>query len=83
LQCIVILGLCLLNGTLIDSPLLQVDGANKRERALLGIITSKTKESNSEYIFVCYTESKMDGTDVYRTSYCCVPGTAPIANRLY
>ena len=72
------------NGTLLDAPLLDVNVANKRERGLLGIATSKTKDSNVDYVFVYYTESKKrDGTDLCHTTYYCVPGTEPIGNRLY
>ncbi len=46
------------NGTLLDAPLLDVNVVNKRERGLLGIATSKTKDSNVDYVFVYYTESK-------------------------
>jgi glucose/arabinose dehydrogenase len=74
----------IVNGTLIDKPLLDVNVADKRERGLLGITTLKAKESNVEYIFLYYTESKkMDGTDVCHTTYYCVPGTEPLGNRVY
>jgi glucose/arabinose dehydrogenase len=72
------------NGTILDGPLLDVNVANKRERGLLGITTSKTKDANIEYIFIYYTESKkMDGTDVCTRNYFCEPGTEPIGNRVY
>jgi glucose/arabinose dehydrogenase len=72
------------NGTLLDTPLLDVNVANKRERGLLGIVSSKINEGNIEYFFVYYTESKnVDGNDLCHTTYYCVPGTEPIGNRLY
>jgi aldose sugar dehydrogenase len=72
------------NGTLLDAPLLDVNVANKRERGLLGIATSKTKDSNVDYVFVYYTESKKrDGTDLCHTTYYCVPGTDPKGNAIY
>jgi glucose/arabinose dehydrogenase/peptidoglycan/xylan/chitin deacetylase (PgdA/CDA1 family) len=72
------------NGTIVGSPLLDVNVANKHERGLLGIASSKTVDGKVQYVFVYYTESKkMDGTDICHTTYYCVPGTEPIDNRLY
>jgi glucose/arabinose dehydrogenase len=72
------------NGTLLDTPLLDVNVANKLERGLLGIATSKAADSDLEYVFLYYTESKkIDGSDVCNTTYYCMPGTEPLANRVY
>ena len=73
----------IVNGSILDSPLLDVNVANKRERGLLGITVSKINESD-KYIFLYYTESKnTDGSDICPKTYYCEPGTEPIGNRLY
>ena len=78
----------ILNNTLLKNPLLDVNVANKRERGLLGIDTSK--DSNGKiYVYLYYTESeKSDGSDVcptkrYSNEYHCMPDNEPIGNRLY
>lgn len=73
----------IVNGSILDRPLLDVNVANKRERGLLGITTSKDNDS-AKYVFLYYTESKnTDGSDVCPKTYYCKPGTEPIGNRLY
>ena len=73
----------IINGSLINAPLLDVNVANKFERGLLGIATSN-EGNNTEYIFLYYTQSKQnDGSDVCNTTYYCVQGTEPLGNRLY
>ncbi len=52
------------NGSILDGPLLDVNVANKRERGLLGIATSRDNHSTKS-VFLYYTESrKFDGSDV-------------------
>jgi glucose/arabinose dehydrogenase len=78
----------ILNNTVSDKPLLDVNVANKRERGLLGITTSKDN-NNNDYVYLYYTESnKTDGSDVcpkewYSKTYHCIPENEPIGNRLY
>ena len=78
----------ILNNTLSDKPLLDVNIANERERGLLGITTSKDN-NNNVYVYLYYTESnKTDGSDVcpnkwYSETYHCIPENEPIGNRLY
>ena len=44
------------NGTLIDKPLLNLDVASGFYQGLLGSAVSKSKTSNSTYVFLYYTE---------------------------
>ncbi len=72
------------NGTTINEPLLDVSVANKRERGLIGIVTSNKTTTNEEYVFIYYTESKEnDGDDICLTNYYCQPGTSPKGNAIY
>jgi glucose/arabinose dehydrogenase len=75
----------IVNGVLLEHPLIDVSVANKRERGLLGIDTflSSKSSSNTQYVFLYYTESVKDGNDVCPVSYYCAPGNDPIGNRLY
>ena len=45
------------NGTLIDKPLLNLDVASGFYQGLLGSAVSKSKTSNSTYVFLYYTEA--------------------------
>jgi aldose sugar dehydrogenase len=76
----------ILNNTLLKDPLLDINVANKRERGLLGIASSKDNNSKI-YVYLYYTESeKSDGSDVCPTKgneYQCNPDNEPIGNRLY
>jgi glucose/arabinose dehydrogenase len=78
----------ILGGTLLNEPLLDVNVANKRERGLLGVETSKGK-NNDIYVYLYYTEAeKKDGNDDcptpwYSGSYHCIPTNEPVGNRLY
>lgn len=76
----------IVNGVLLEEPLIDVSVANKRERGLLGIDTfssSKSSGNKTQYVFLYYTESVKDGNDVCPISYYCEPGNDPIGNRLY
>ena len=80
----------IINGTVINDPLLDVNVATKNERGLLGVAVStnsihnsnyeehmKTKSTQSTYVFLYFTESKeIDGDDATN-------GTVPLGNRLY
>jgi len=78
----------ILNGTLVGDPVLDVNVANKRERGLLGIASSKDNDDKI-YVYLYFTESeKGDGGDVcpddrYSYEYHCKPDNEPIGNRLY
>ena len=66
----------ILNGNMLDKPLLQVDVAEKikgrlGEMGMLGIAVSKNSFNADAHVFLYYTEAKSeDGTD-------------PVSNRLY
>ena len=71
------------NGTMLDTPLLDVNVANERERGLLGIAYYKDNRS-VDNIFVYFTETQQnDGTDVCHTNNYCEPSTNPLGDRLY
>jgi len=70
------------NGTIQDTPLLDINVANKRERGLLGIANSVN--GSAENIFLYFTEAKhKDGTDICHVTYYCEPSSNPLGNRLY
>jgi len=74
----------IVNGTMLEEPLLDVNVANKRERGMLGITTSAPIGSNVIPFFLYYTETKkMDGTDICPKTYYCIPGSDKVENRLY
>jgi glucose/arabinose dehydrogenase len=71
------------NGTMLDTPLLDVNVANERERGMLGIAHYKDNRS-VDNIFVYFTETQQnDGTDICHTNTYCEPSTNPLGNRLY
>jgi len=82
----------IIDGKLQPQPILDVSVANKNERGMLGIAVAKptnnennNKKSSSPttYVFVSYTATKVEGSDICpRPSYC-VPGHDPLGNRLY
>jgi aldose sugar dehydrogenase len=70
------------NGTMLDTPLLDVNVANKRERGLLGI--ANIKNNSVENFSLYFTEAQQnDGTDICRVTYYCEPSSNPLGNRLY
>lgn len=70
------------NGNVLEKPLLDVSVANKIERGLLGaaVLSDPTGPTN---VFLFYTESKRDGNDVCPKLNYCTAGTEPLGNRLY
>ena len=72
----------IVNGTIQPQPLLDVNVANKSERGMLGIATSK-HENGSTYVFLYYTEAKVEGSDICPKPNRCDPGNEPLGNRLY
>ncbi len=79
----------IVNGSMLDKPLLDVNVANKRERGMLGIAATSwnaTNEDNGDVrnVFLYYTESeKMDGSDICRETYYCRSDSETIGNHLY
>ena len=89
----------IVNGNILETPLLDVEVANEKERGLLGVAISKSddrtgenfqnydkdsRNSNTTYVFLYYTESSgKDGNDDCPLINYCVEGTEPKGNRLY
>jgi glucose/arabinose dehydrogenase len=81
------------NGKIQPQPVLDVSVANKNERGMLGIAvvkpTSANNNSNNKssssptYVFVSYTETKVEGSDICPKPSYCEPGHDPLGNRLY
>jgi aldose sugar dehydrogenase len=63
-------------------PILDVNVANKSERGMLGIAVSK-HENGTTYVFLYYTEAKVEGSDICPKPNSCEPGNEPLGNRLY
>jgi glucose/arabinose dehydrogenase len=62
----------IVNGSMLEDPILDVNVNAEDERGLLGIAVSKNSSTEQTYVFLFYTEAK--GTE---------DGGEPIANRLY
>ncbi len=65
----------IVNGSMLEEPLLDVPVAVKDERGLLGIAVTKDNQNNATFVFLYYTESSIDGDDLQ--------GKEPLGNRLY
>jgi aldose sugar dehydrogenase len=72
----------IIDGDMLEHPLLDVDVANQVERGLLGIAIAR--HSSAIYVFLYYTESsdKRDGSDDCERRNRCEIGQ-PIGHRLY
>jgi glucose/arabinose dehydrogenase len=82
----------IIDGKIQPQPVLDVSVANKNERGMLGIAVAKPSANNSNsnnttssttYVFVSYTETKVEGSDICPRPNRCEPGHDPIGNRLY
>jgi aldose sugar dehydrogenase len=79
----------IIDGKIQPQPILDVSVANKNERGMLGIAVAKpttNNENNSSpttYVFVSYTETKVEGSDICPRPNYCEPGHDPLGNRLY
>jgi glucose/arabinose dehydrogenase len=62
----------IVNGSMLEDPILDVNVNAEDERGLLGIAVSKNSSTEQTYVFLFYTEA--EGTE---------DGGEPIANRLY
>ena len=78
------------NGALLEEPLLDVNVANKRERGMLGIVTTRSSNSeieigdNVKHVFLYYTKSEnRDGSDICRATYYCKSDIETLGNHLY
>jgi aldose sugar dehydrogenase len=65
----------MVNGAMLEEPLLDVPVAVEGERGLLGIAVSKDNPNGTTFVFLYYTESSRDGDDL--------EGIEPLGNRLY
>ena len=72
----------IIDGKILPEPLLDVNVANKSERGLLGIAVSK-HENGPTYVFLYYTEAKIEGSDVCPKIGEPCTGDIPLGNRLY
>jgi len=70
------------DGKILPEPLLDVNVANKSERGMLGIAVSK-HENGTTYVFLYYTEAKVEGSDVCPVKGESCIGDIPLGNRLY
>jgi glucose/arabinose dehydrogenase len=70
------------NDTLLSEPLLDVNVAIETERGMLGIAIKKHYNLPS-YVFLYFTESKLDGDDECPQVTFCTGGLDPLGNRLY
>jgi aldose sugar dehydrogenase len=83
----------IIDGKIQPQPMLDVSVANKNERGMLGIAVAKpstgTNNNNNNnsspttYVFVSYTETKAEGSDICPRPNRCEPGHDPLGNRLY
>lgn len=65
----------IVNGTMLEEPMLDVEVANLAERGMLGIAIAK-QDNAADHVFLYYTEAKEDGSDSKS-------GDPPLGNRLY
>lgn len=77
----------IVNGSLLDEPVLDLNVANKIERGLLGIDVAKQILDNSTgertYVYIFYTQALKDGNDVCSGATVCDEKTNPLGNRVY
>jgi glucose/arabinose dehydrogenase len=81
----------IVNGTILEEPALDVNVATAFERGLVGIAIAKndneTMQRNSNIVYLYYTESEQDATDVCSSSWnrsgSCSEENGPLGNRLY
>jgi glucose/arabinose dehydrogenase len=75
----------IVNGEMLDQPLLDLDVANQNERGLLGMAVLKNTIGGNQYVFLFYTEAKDRMGEVNDTERQSNGGDGgePIGNRLY
>lgn len=71
------------NGNILEEPVLDVNVANENERGMLGIAIAKNETTSKTYVFLYYTEAEIEGSDVCPKADYCEPGHDPLGNRLY
>lgn len=81
----------IVNGVLLEEPLLDANVANKRERGMLGIDATNeyfsadiNRSDDLIRVFLYYTESQNnDGSDICKETYICISDTETKGNKLY
>jgi glucose/arabinose dehydrogenase len=77
----------IVNGAILEEPILDVNVATAFERGLVGIAIAEndneTIQRNSNVIYIYYTESEQDGNDVCSDTGSCSEENKPLGNRLY
>src|ERR687885_1516479 len=81
----------IIDGKIQPQSVLDVSVASQSERGMFGIVVAKpnsTADNNSNktsprHVFVSFTETKVEGSDICPNLNYCVPGHDPIGNRLY
>jgi glucose/arabinose dehydrogenase len=83
----------IIDGKIQPQPALDVSVASQSERGMFGIAIARpnstvannnsNKSSSPTYVFVSYTETKVEGSDICPNLNYCVPGHDPLGNRLY
>jgi glucose/arabinose dehydrogenase len=79
----------IVNGVILEEPVLDVNVATAYERGLLGIATTITPndndsiQRNSNSVYLYYTESERDANDGCLESGSCSKENEPLGNRLY
>src|SRR5215208_2800328 len=77
----------IVNGTILQEPILDVNVATAYERGLVGIAIaenySETTQRNASIVYLYYTESEQDANDVCSGSTSCSEENAPLGNRVY
>ena len=77
----------IVNGNLLEKPVLDLNVANKIERGLLGIDVAKQTLNNDisekTYAYIFYTQSLKDGNDICSGATQCDEKTNPLGNRVY
>ena len=73
----------ILDGRLLDEPVLDVNVANENERGMLGIATINFT-SSATYVYVYFTEAEEEGNDECSSArHCSDESPDPLGNRLY
>jgi glucose/arabinose dehydrogenase len=76
----------IVNGVILQEPILDVNVATAYERGLLGIAIAKNHNEtapNPIIVYLYYTESQQDGKDKCSGSATCSKENQPLGNRLY
>jgi aldose sugar dehydrogenase len=75
------------NSSVLEQPILDVNVATAYERGLLGIAIAKnhneTTQGNVSNVYLYYTQSKQDADDVCTDTGTCKKKSQPLGNRLY